>query len=105
MIFFVENLAICLFFNYLVKLKQKIITMKKLFLVATIMVAGSMSANTISSETEIVEENATVKVEAAAAYGCVPTTLSCGITGMACGETLADVIDIAIIADDILCGN
>ncbi|AZB01171.1 hypothetical protein EG359_16830 [Chryseobacterium joostei] len=80
--------------------------MKKLFLMATIMVAGSMSANTISSETEILEENTTVaKVEAAAAYGCVPTTLSCGITGMACGETIADVIDIAIIADDILCGN
>ncbi|PWN64812.1 hypothetical protein [Chryseobacterium oncorhynchi] len=80
--------------------------MKKLFLIATIMVAGSMSANTISSETEILEENTTVvKAEAAAAYGCVPTTLSCGITGMACGETLADVIDIAIIADDILCGN
>lgn len=81
--------------------------MKKLFLMATIMVAGSMSANTISSDAEITAENTTTpKVETkAAAYGCVPTTLSCGITGMACGETLADVIDIAIIADGVLCGN
>lgn len=34
---------------------------------------------------------------------CIPTTLSCGITGYSCGETLGDIIDIAILADEILC--
>ncbi|WP_312399982.1 hypothetical protein [Chryseobacterium sp.] len=76
--------------------------MKKLILMAAFAVAGTMSANTIAVETE---KSAETKAQEAAKRTCVPVTLSCGITGQACGETTIDIIDIVIIADDILCGN
>ncbi|PTX62962.1 hypothetical protein C8N46_102363 [Kordia periserrulae] len=47
------------------------------------------------------ESNQTVTEAEAAA--CIPATLSCGIEGIACGDTLEDIIDIVLIADDILC--
>lgn len=34
---------------------------------------------------------------------CVPATLSCGISGVACGDTTGDIIDIIMLADEILC--
>lgn len=104
-IFLLKNLLVCFFFNYLVKLKQKNITMKKLFLVATLMVAGLMSANTIAPEVEITEENTpTVEaVEAESAFACVSATLSCGIEGVACGDTTGDIVEVVLIADAILC--
>ena len=36
-------------------------------------------------------------------YGCISVTLSCGIRGWACGETLVEAIDNAIWADGLLC--
>lgn len=78
--------------------------MKKLILMAAFAVAGTMSANTIAVETEKLSEAEQTSGEEKA-YACVPVTLSCGVTGQACGETLGDIIDIVIIADDILCGN
>jgi len=76
--------------------------MKKLILMAAFAVAGTMSANTIATETE---KSTEVKAEDSAKYACVPVTLSCGVTGQACGETTGDIIDIVLIADDIICGN
>lgn len=101
-VFLLKKLLVCFFFNYLVKLKQKIITMKKLFLVATLMVAGLMSANTITPEVEITQEN-TPAVEAESAFACVSATLSCGIEGVACGDTTGDIVEVVLIADAILC--
>lgn len=81
--------------------------MKKLLLVATLMVAGLMSANTIAPEVEIAKNTPAVEAEAPeaaeAAYACVPATLSCGIQGTACGETVGDIIDVVLVADAILC--
>ena len=74
--------------------------MKKLMLLAAFGVAGIMSANTITVENEKAPE---VKVEQEAEWTCVSVVLSCGITGQACGETLIDIIEIVLIADDILC--
>lgn len=78
--------------------------MKKLIFMAAFAVAGTMSANTVAVETENLPEEKQAQTEAAA-YGCVDVTLSCGITGQACGDSLGDIIDVVIIADDILCGN
>ena len=37
-------------------------------------------------------------------FTCIRATLSCGISGWACGETLMECIDNAIWADGQLCG-
>ncbi|GEN75029.1 hypothetical protein CHA01nite_07690 [Chryseobacterium hagamense] len=71
---------------------------------AAFAVAGTMSANTIAVENETLPEGQQPQTEAKA-YGCVDVTLSCGYSGVACGETLGDIIDIVLTADDILCGN
>jgi len=78
--------------------------MKKLIFMAAFAVAGTMSANTIAVETENLPEAEPI-TNNAKAYACVPVTLSCGITGQACGETLGDIIDVVIVADEVLCGN
>lgn len=78
--------------------------MKKLIFMAAFAVAGTMSANTIAAETENLPEEQQAPTEAKA-YGCVDVTLSCGYSGVACGETLGDIIDIVLAADDYLCGN
>jgi hypothetical protein len=36
-------------------------------------------------------------------FSCIPVTLSCGIRGWACGETVREAIDNAIWADGVLC--
>ncbi len=78
--------------------------MKKLIFMAAFAVAGTMSANTIAAETENLPEEQQAPAEAKA-YGCVDVTLSCGVTGVACGETLGDIIDVVLAADDAYCGN
>jgi len=78
--------------------------MKKLIFMAAFAVAGTMSANTIAAETENLPEEQQAQTEAKA-YGCVDVTLSCGVTGVACGDTLGDIIDIVLVADDVICGN
>ncbi|KAA0128762.1 hypothetical protein FY557_07750 [Chryseobacterium sp. SN22] len=70
---------------------------------AAFAVAGTMSANTIA-ETENLPEEQQAPTEAKA-YGCVDVTLSCGVTGVACGETVGDIIDVVLAADDAYCGN
>lgn len=37
-------------------------------------------------------------------FSCLPVSLSCGISGWACGETFQDIIDNAFWADGRLCG-
>lgn len=53
---------------------------------------------------EIQNTNAIVEtIEMGEDFACVPATLSCGIEGIACGETTADLVLITLIADLILC--
>lgn len=78
--------------------------MKKLIFMAAFAVAGTMSANTIAVETETLPEVQQTQTEAKD-YGCVNVTLSCGYSGVACGESLVDIIELVLDADDYLCGN
>ena len=69
--------------------------MKNLFLTcALVLGTATLFAGIKTNETVI--ENEEVPA-------CVSTTLSCGISGFSCGDTLGDIIDIALLVDEILC--
>lgn len=79
--------------------------MKKLFFVATLCVAGFASANSqIEGPTKKVEEQKSLEVENAKT-GCFPFTLSCGVSGTACGDSVSELIDLILIVDKDICGK
>jgi hypothetical protein len=69
--------------------------MKNLFLTLSFVFATAfVFANVNSNETS---------KEEAVERTCVRTTLSCGVTGWACGETTQHIIENALAADEALC--
>ena len=66
--------------------------MKNLILSCAFLFAASFSFAGVENQTSTADE----------ALACIPTTLSCGITGLGCGDTLGDIIDIALAADELL---
>ncbi len=69
--------------------------MKNLFLTfAFVFASAFVFAEVNSNETS---------TEDALKVTCVRTTLSCGITGVSCGETTLEIIENALAADAALC--
>lgn len=96
--------------------------MKKLFLVATLCVAGLLSANNnieVSKEepkkekTEVVELKKEPKLsnemkeegKDVAVWGCLFISYDCGTSGIACGETLFEIIEQALNGYDFMCSD
>lgn len=80
--------------------------MKKIFFVATLFVAGFVSASSpIEQPVKKVEEKEkSLEVENKAA-GCFPFTLSCGIKGTACGESALELASLIWDVDNAICGK
>lgn len=82
--------------------------MKKLFLVATIVVAGLVSAKDSVVSKTIIKEKAIPKKETVkktkVAAGCVPVSYSCGVRGWACGSSFMEMIQNAWDGDSLFCG-
>ncbi len=65
--------------------------MKKIIITILLMMAmslGSTINNTVNADEK---------------WTCVNVTLSCGVKGTACGETLKQIIDVAMDADEWIC--
>ena len=74
----------------------KLIKMKNLFLSMMFLIVTSFSfANIFANKTDLVSEDLK--------FSCVPATLSCGITGWACGNSTLEIIENAQAADEALC--
>ena len=69
--------------------------MKSLFLTCAFLFTAAFSFAGVETNETVTNDDGR--------FACIPATLSCGITGVACGDTLADIIDVVLAADDILC--
>lgn len=89
--------------------------MKKVLLVAAIGVAGLVSANNKvealkeepkKEKTEVVVPNETKEErKAVAAWGCLFISYDCGTSGIACGESLFEIIEKAYNGYDFMCSD
>ncbi|WP_061084587.1 hypothetical protein [Chryseobacterium indologenes] len=81
--------------------------MKKLFFIAAIAVAGTLSAKPAvvkSAEKKERTESKSQTKKAAAPFGCVPVSYSCGVKGYACGSNTVQMLINAWEGESLFCG-
>jgi hypothetical protein len=69
--------------------------MKKLLLTCMFVFATAFTFAGVESNETLAE----VEIE----FTCVPATLSCGLSGWACGDSTLEIIENALAADEAFC--
>ena len=82
--------------------------MKHVLFVLVFMLTGTF---VFANNTEVETLNGNVAIEMSSSettleseeYGCFDFTLSCGLSGTACGKNTADLVDLILFVDDLIC--
>lgn len=81
---------------------------KKMFFIATLLVAGLASANTQKNETETnkVKKKVSKKTSKVTYNHCVPIYLSCGEVTWKCNaKSVQEILDYTLLAEGALCSQ